>query len=260
MSTATAPAVAPRQTPPLPQPMILSTLAAKYWMAVTGFLLVGFVIVHMVGNLQIFAGPDKINAYAKMLKDLGPLLWVARGVLLAVFLLHIYLALTLSKRNRAARPSKYVYQRTLKASPASRYMLLTGLVILAFVIFHLAHYTLGLVQQITVVDAAGQAKTVSLLDLHDEKGRHDVYAMLLFGFRQWPIVVAYLVAQIILVLHLYHGASSMFQSLGINHPRYNWLLHRVGLAVAVLIGAGNLAMPLAVFFGLVGAGYQPRIG
>ncbi len=243
-----------------PKPMPLSTLAAKYWMAITGFMLVGFVVVHMVGNLQLFAGPDKLNAYARMLKDLGPLLWIARGGLLLVFLVHIRLAFMLSARNRAARPVRYQAERTLAASAPSRFMLLTGLVVLAFVIFHLAHYTLGLVHQVEVKESGKpEARQVSLLDLRDAKGRHDVYGMVILEFREWPIVVAYVVAQLLLAVHLFHGGSSMFQSLGLNHPRYNPYLRKVGLFLAVLIAAGNIAMPLAVFFRLIGADYQPQV-
>lgn len=256
-TAAPAPAVHPAVVP-RPQPW-LSTLAAKYWMAITGFLLVGFVVAHMLGNLQVFAGPEMLNAYAKMLKDLGPLLWAARAGLLAVFLFHIYLGLTLSARNRAARPIRYQHERTLAASAPSRFMLLTGLVILAFVIFHIAHYTVGLVHEIAVKDpVTGQERMASLLDLRDAKGRHDVYGMVIHEFRQWPIVAAYVIAQLLLAMHLFHGGSSMFQSLGINHPRYNPLLRRVGPFVAAAIGVGNIAMPLAVFFRLIGADYQVR--
>lgn len=239
--------------------MRLSTLAAKYWMALTGFVLVSFVIGHLLGNLQVFAGPEKLNSYAKWLKDLGPLLWLARAGLLAAFVLHIYLAFLLTARNRAARPVAYQRERTLRASTPSRFMLLSGLVILAFVIFHIAHYTLGLVQSATLAEPGGATRQISLLDLRDANGHHDVYGMVIHEFRQWPMVLLYVVAQLLLAAHLYHGASSMFQSLGINQPRYNWLLEKVGLFVAVLVGGGNLLIPLAVLFRFVGADYVPKL-
>src|SRR5262245_25657755 len=114
-----------------------SSLGKKYLMALTGLALIGFVIAHMSGNLLIFAGRDALNSYAHALKDRPALLWTARTGLLAIFLLHVYLGLVLSLQNRAARPSRYVYEDTLHASWASRHMLLTGLVLLAFIVYHL---------------------------------------------------------------------------------------------------------------------------
>ncbi len=255
MSTMTAPRPAARtNVAPLP----VSTLAAKYWMAITGLLLVAFVLVHMAGNLLVYRGQDALNSYAKFLKGMGPMLWIARGGLLLVFLVHIGLAFRLSRRNRQARPIGYQMERTLRASLPSKYMLLTGLVILAFVIFHLAHYTLGIVHQVPVKDPQTGGEVMrDMLSLHDQQGRHDVYGMVILAFRQPVISLSYILAQLLLALHLYHGASSMFQSLGLNHSRYNALIQKVGAAVAVIVGVGNVSMPLTIMLGLVGQGYQP---
>jgi succinate dehydrogenase / fumarate reductase cytochrome b subunit len=242
-----------------------STVGAKLIVALTGLVLVGFVIGHMLGNLLVFKGPAALNAYAKFLKDLGWVLWAIRLFLLTCFVAHIYFALRLAARNQAARPVPYQNRRYVRATWSSRYMVLTGLVVLAFVIFHLAHYTFGWVQTVPQTDpATGQIRQVGLLDLKYAAPRdpalneaHDVYAMTIYGFRQWWITILYIVAQVFLGMHLYHGGSSMFQTLGLNHPRYNPLLGRVGLIVAVVVCAGNIAMPLAVATGLVGANYLP---
>nr|HMP17694.1 hypothetical protein [Gemmatales bacterium] len=151
----------------------LSTISAKAVLAVTGVLLIGFLLAHLAGNLLIFKGQDSLNAYAQFLKSQGPVLWVARLGLLAVFVLHLGMALQLAKRKREARPQKYVFEKTIQASVASRYMLHTGIIILLFLLLHLAHYTLGLV---------GTANGSNYLELLDKEGRHDVYRMVIAGF------------------------------------------------------------------------------
>ena len=260
-------AVAPHEAAPKRR---LTTVSAKYIVALTGLGLIGFVLAHMAGNLLLFKGQDAYNAYAKSLEDLGPLLWVARIGLATIFILHIALAVGLQMRNKAARPVGYQRKQHLTSSPASRTMLLTGLLLLVFTLFHLAHYTLGFVQQVPKLEyTSGQAKVVEnvvdkspkmvhIWEIKDSKGRRDAYAMTIHGFRNPLIVLLYVVSMIVLVLHLYHGGSSMFQTLGINHPRYNPFLGRVGLLLAVLVGIGNISMPLAVFFGMIG-GDVPRV-
>jgi succinate dehydrogenase / fumarate reductase cytochrome b subunit len=226
-------------------PALGSTVGNKYLIALTAWALTGFVLVHMSGNLLIFKGRDALNSYALFLKDRGALLWVARGGLLAVFVLHIWLTVRLKLRNRAARPVPYAYEQTIQASWASRHMLLAGLVILAFVVFHLMHYTFGLV-------AATSPSGVNFLRLHDPAQRHDVYAMTIYGFRNVGVSIAYIIAQLFLGLHLSHGISSTFQSLGIAHPRYWPTIRKIGLALAAVIVIGNVSMPLAVLFRLAG--------
>lgn len=260
-------------------PLVRSSLGKKYLMAVTGLLLIGFVLAHMAGNLLIFAGPDALNSYAQALKARPALLWAARGGLLAVFVAHLILGLSLAIQNRMARPERYVYEDTLHASWASRNMLLTGLVLLAFLVYHLAHFTLGVVTK-----ADGQASEgkfdyfpneKNYLDLTEVKNptgkdylpkweenysqlnprivdaRHDVYSMVVNGFQVWWISVSYLVAMGILGLHLWHGGSSFLQSLGLNSFRYAGLVRRVGPVLAVVVVAGNCSIPLAVMLGIV---------
>jgi succinate dehydrogenase / fumarate reductase, cytochrome b subunit len=216
----------------------LRSIGAKAIMALTGAALTLFVIAHMLGNLQIYLGREAVNSYAAKLKGMPELLWMARLGLLAVFLTHISLAIRLSMRNKEARPVAYVYQATRQATLASRTMLPSGLILLAFVIFHLAHFTLGVVAP----DA---------FDKRDALGRHDVYGMVVAGFQVWWIVVAYAVAMLLLGLHLSHGVASLFQSLGIAHPRYTGWIRRAGMTVALVLLAGNLSMPLAVLIGFV---------
>lgn len=257
MATATTPSkrLYPTNAPRVPMSRWLfaalaTTVGSKYVVALTGLALTGFVIVHMAGNLLIFRGREALNAYALFLKDRGALLWVARLGLLTTFVLHIWLAVRLKFRNWAARPTRYAYENTVQASWASRTMIWSGLVILAFVIFHLLQYTFGLV-------AATAPNGENFLALSDNPGdpalgHHDVYAMTIYGFRSVPVAIAYIVAQVFLGLHLSHGVSSSFQSLGWSAPRWWRLIHGFGLAVALAVIIGNIAMPLAVVTRLIG--------
>jgi succinate dehydrogenase / fumarate reductase cytochrome b subunit len=228
-----------------------SSVGAKYVMALTGIGLIGFVVVHMMGNLLIYAGPDALNSYAQALKDKPALLWTARVGLLIIFVVHIVLGLRLTLQNKAARGTAYVYEDTVQASWASRHMLLTGLVLLAFVVFHLAHFTFGV---ITAYQDPATGTMVGYLDLHDVKDptRHDVYGMVVAGFRVTWIAILYVVAQVFLWLHLWHGGSSWFQSLGINHPAYNPVIRAVGPVLATAVLIGNSSIPLAVLAGAIG--------
>jgi succinate dehydrogenase / fumarate reductase cytochrome b subunit len=218
---------------------VRTSVGSKFVMAVTGLGLIGFVLVHMAGNLLIFAGKDALNAYAKALEDKAGLLWFARIGLLAIFLVHVVLGIRLTWQNKEARPIGYVYPDTVKANWASRHMLLTGLLILAFVIYHLLHFTIG------VTDPANFKYRIPL----DPTGHYDVAAMVVGGFANPVVSAAYVVAQIFLAIHLWHGGSSWFQSLGLNHSFYNRALHAVGPVLAVVVGVGNCAIPLSILLG-----------
>jgi succinate dehydrogenase / fumarate reductase cytochrome b subunit len=255
-----------------------SSLGKKYFMALTGLLLTGFVIGHMAGNLLIYAGPDALNTYAQSLKDHPGLLWTARAGLFVVFVVHVALGVALTYQNTAARPTRYVYEDTLQASWASRHMLLTGLLLFAFIVYHLAHFTFGWVKTADVQVVAGRPVPVSpknYLDLAEVKppaskeyaadpredyhaidprrldARHDVYSMVVNGFRNPWITLSYLVAMAFLGLHLWHGGSSFFQSLGLNGPRYQKFIRAVGPVLAVIVVAGNCSIPLSVWLGIV---------
>ncbi|MEZ4272175.1 MAG: succinate dehydrogenase cytochrome b subunit [Myxococcota bacterium] len=176
-----------------------SSIGAKIIMALTGALLAGFVFAHMAGNLLLFAGPEALNSYAKRLKDLGPLLWIARGGLLLVFVVHIASAVRLGFLDRTARPQRYQHNATIQTTLAARTMILSGLLLLAFVVFHLLHFTLG----VTHPEHFAQV---------DSLGNHDVYNMVVRGFQQPLVSASYIVAMVLLGMHLSHGVSSMFQS------------------------------------------------
>jgi succinate dehydrogenase / fumarate reductase cytochrome b subunit len=214
-------------------------LGKKYIMAITGSLLFGFVIVHMLGNLQIFIGANAINEYAEMLKSKAALLWGARLGLLAITILHIVTAIQLVLRNRAARPVKYgTGKAPVAASLSSRTAAISGTIILAFIIFHLLHYTIG------GIDPA-------LLQLRDSSGRHDVFGMMVQGFSNPLIAGFYLLAMALLCMHLSHGVSSMFQSLGLKSGAYDNVIALGAKISAAVIFLGNCAIVIAVLTGVV---------
>jgi succinate dehydrogenase / fumarate reductase cytochrome b subunit len=223
-----------------------SSLASKYVMAVTGLVLLLFVIGHMAGNLQIFLGRQALNDYAHHLEELPMLLWTVRVVLLILFTLHIVMGIRLWLLNRRARPVGYYYNDTVQASWASRHMLLTGLVILAFVIYHLLHFTFGVTERANFKKNI-QKVQYQLPEVKDPAlQEYDVAEMVVRGFAQWPVSLAYVVAQVFLGLHLWHAAGSWLQSLGLNGRRGQRVVHGVGSALAVLIVVGNCSIPLAI--------------
>jgi succinate dehydrogenase / fumarate reductase cytochrome b subunit len=228
-----------------------STVGSKVLVALTGFGLVGFVVFHMIGNLKFLSGPDAINGYAYFLKhDLGALIWLARGGLLAIFVLHLALALRLKMRSAAARPVPYQVYAPSQATVASRTMVYTGVVVGLFTVFHLVHYTFGWVKGVEVPDpATGQLVFKNYLDLTDAKGRHNVHEMMVAGFSNVWMVAIYLVAQVVLFVHLRHGIPSVFQTLGLKNARFRGAISVLGLLVALAILLGNVAIVLSVQLG-----------
>jgi succinate dehydrogenase cytochrome b subunit len=211
-----------------------SSVGRKALMAVTGIILVGYVVIHMLGNLQVFLGPKALDNYAHSLKSMPALLWTARTILLIAFVAHISLGIKLYTENQAARPVAYVRYEHEQANIASRTMLLSGLVILAFVIYHLLHFTLGVVQP----------QFFASPQPDDPAYRPHVYAMVVNSFNNPAVSAAYIVAQIFLGLHLYHAVPSLFQSLGLNHPKYNRVINALGPVVSVVVMVGNISIPL----------------
>jgi succinate dehydrogenase / fumarate reductase cytochrome b subunit len=234
-----------------------SSVGQKVIVAVTGTLLAGFVVAHLIGNLKMFGPPEAINHYAHFLKhELGVLLWVARGGLLAVFVAHIALTLSLKAKAAAARPTAYTYMKAAQATLASRTMLWTGLTVGAFTLFHLAHFTLGWVKPAYVYDPVNnKVTTIDYLKLTDAKGRHDVFEMVVAGFRTPWVSVIYLVAQALLFVHLSHGLQSVVQTLGLKGTRFGPVWAAIGYGVAGVILVGNLAIVAAVWSGAVGPQY-----
>ncbi|HET7845598.1 MAG TPA: succinate dehydrogenase cytochrome b subunit [Xanthomonadales bacterium] len=220
-----------------------STIGAKVTMAVTGLLLFVFVVAHLLGNLKLLAGPASLNAYAKMLSDLGSLLWAARIGLLVVFVLHVWTGLRLARRNRVARPVRYEKDATIQATFASRSMVFSGVTLLVFVIYHLMHFTFGVTNpEHFAKKAAGTGSFAG----------HDVYSMVVASFRVPAIALAYAAFQLVLWLHLRHGVQSLAQTLGINHPRHSPWIGTLSVVLATVIAGGNLLLALSVMTGLVG--------
>jgi len=216
-----------------------SSVGRKMVVALTGVILLLFVIGHLLGNLQIYLGPEWINAYSQHLRDLGPLLWMIRGFLLASVILHIYFTIQLAIENRRARPEAYLDRNYVKASWASRHMVVSGLVVLAFIIFHLLHFT-----------ARKFNPQFPLLKL-DPLNRYDVYSMMVYGFQNVYTSAFYIVGLFLLTLHLTHGSSSFFQSLGFNNERLTPKLAVGGRILAWLLFIGYVSIPIAVLLGLI---------
>jgi succinate dehydrogenase / fumarate reductase, cytochrome b subunit len=221
------------QLPPATHRFWQTTVGKKAVMAVTGVILFGFVVGHLLGNLQIYLPPEKINHYSAALKSLPALLWGARITLLVSVTLHIWSSFQLWLLQKAARPIGYVKKTSLASTYASRTMMWSGPIILAFIIFHLLHFTFG---------------TVHPGGPFDE---HNVYNNVVTGFQVWPVSAFYIIAMIMLCYHLYHGLWSMFQSLGISHPVYTPWLKLFAKVFAILIAAGNISIPLAVLAGFI---------
>jgi len=208
-----------------------STAGKKAVMAVSGCVLFLFVLGHLIGNLQIYEGPERLNHYAVLLRSMPALLWGVRTVLLGMVLLHIWSSVELAARNISARPVGYSVKKATGSSYASRTMYWSGPIILAFVIYHLLDFTFGAVNP------------------HYQPG--NVYGNVVASFQVIPVAAFYIIAMLLLCLHLYHGLWSMFQSLGIAHPRYTPILRRGAAVVAILIAAGNISIPVAVLSGWV---------
>jgi succinate dehydrogenase / fumarate reductase cytochrome b subunit len=234
-----------------------SSIGRKFLMAVTGLVLVGFVAGHLVGNLQIFAHPDKINGYAHFLQSLGPALWAIRLFLLACVGIHVWAAVVLSLENKAARgPEAYGVSKWLQAIFASRYMKHTGLVVLAFLIYHLAHFTVGAAQAGTFKTAlpeytmAGEFHLLGFPIVAAGAHVHDVYSMVYLGFASPVVSLFYIVAVGLLSLHLLHGVESMFQTFGLRNHQWSAGLRRVAALFCLAYFLGNLAIPGAILTGL----------
>ncbi|HEY7315164.1 MAG TPA: succinate dehydrogenase cytochrome b subunit [Gemmataceae bacterium] len=220
--------------------VVRSSVGAKYIMALTGLGLMIFVIGHMSGNLLIYGGKDALNSYAHGLTEHPVLLWTARGGLLTIFLIHLLMAFRLTQEDQAARPIRYVHESTIQASWASRHMLLTGFVILGFVIYHLMHFTFGI--------AVDPGHFKSALP-QDPKQQADVAQMVVEGFKQPVIAITYIICQIFLGLHLWHGGSSWLQHLGLNGRGYDKLVNNLGAVVALVVVLGNCSIPLVILMG-----------
>lgn len=215
-----------------------SSVGKKLIVAVTGIGLGLFLLVHMAGNLQVYLGRDAINGYAAGLHSHPGLVWFFRIGLLTFFLLHVILVITLTLRNSAARPGAYKCKNTIQASIASRTMIYTGILILVFLVYHILHFTMGMVQN----DYFSQI---------DTQGRHDVYHMVVNGFRQMPVLIGYAAALFFLGTHLYHGAGSVFQSLGMVKQSAYPLVKKIGILAMLVVVAGLVSVPAGIALGII---------
>jgi succinate dehydrogenase / fumarate reductase cytochrome b subunit len=208
-----------------------STIGKKAIMAVTGLILFGFLIAHMLGNLQIFLGPEVMNHYAETLHGNPPLLWSVRTVLLISVVLHIWASVSLWSLKKEARPVAYVKKASVGSTWASRTMMVSGPIVAAFVVFHLLHLTTGTVP-------------LPFIPLH-------AYENLVNGFSVIPIAILYIVVMVFIGFHLSHGIWSMFQSIGFSHPKYTPMIKTFAAVFAWILIAGFISVPVAVLTGLV---------
>jgi len=220
---------------------LFSSIGKKTVVALTGVALVFFVIGHLLGNFTLFLGPDYINAYALKLHSLGPLLWVIRAGLLGIVVLHIYFTMLLWVENRKARPQKYAVFAPMTTTVFARTMRFTGLIVLAFVVFHLAHFTAHLIDP-------SYSKLRTQLDGHEVM---DVYRMVIIGFSNPFVSAFYIFSLFLLAFHLSHGISSLFQTLGVTNKTLRPLCELGARAVAWLLFLGYASIPVSILvFGL----------
>lgn len=208
-----------------------STIGLKVLMALSGVILFGFTAAHVTGNLLMFAGPEKMNGYAAMLKASGLVLWGARSVLLLAVGAHIYAAIRLTALKNAARPVGYDTKKPHGSTYASRTMFYSGPLLALFIVYHLLHFTVG--------------------TAHPKFDVHDAYRNVIIGFSSPLIAGIYIVSMLALALHLSHGVWSMLQTVGVNRPNWEPTLRKLSIGFSVLICGGFITIPTAVLFGLI---------
>jgi len=215
-----------------------SSIGRKAVVATTGFFMIVFLFAHMIGNLIVFFGPDPFNAYAAGIQSLGGILWFVRIFMAAVLLLHVTLSILLKRENHAARPIRYVKRGTVRATLTSRTMIYTGGLVFTFLLYHLLHYTFGIVHP-------------EYFGFEDAKGRHDVYRMVVASFRNPEIAIAYLAAVTMLAFHLNHAVASMFQTIGWVRHGVDHFLIRFGAFYSILILFGFSSVPISILAGII---------
>ena len=218
--------------------ILKSSLGKKYVMAVTGLMLLGFVIAHLLGNLQIFLGADWLNGYSEHLEEIPLLLWPVRVVLGTTLIVHMIVAIWLAFENKKARPAPYAVQSTVQASLASRTMVFTGLSVFLFIVYHLLHFTWGVTNP-------------EFFHLTDPKGREDIYSMVILSFKNPMISGVYLLALFILSAHLGHGLPSFLQSLGLTRESMLKKMKKIGPVLAGLIFVGYASIPVSALLGIL---------
>jgi succinate dehydrogenase / fumarate reductase, cytochrome b subunit len=208
-----------------------TSIGKKVVMAITGVILFGFVIGHMLGNLQVFIGANQMNEYAALLKANAALLWGVRIVLLVAVIWHIVAAVQLTRMSQRSRPEGYYYKDVIRADYAARTMRWSGPIIAVFVIYHLLHFTFG--------------------SVHPQFDVHNVYHNVVSSFRVWPVSLFYIIAMVALAFHLWHGIWSMFQTLGLINPKSDKIIRRLAAIATLAIAIGFISIPMAVLAGLI---------
>jgi succinate dehydrogenase / fumarate reductase, cytochrome b subunit len=208
-----------------------TTVGKKVVMGITGLIGVAFVLVHMAGNLQVFEGSRVFNNYSALLRTNMELLWTARIILILAVVFHVIAAYQLARISQKSRPVHYGKWKAVNSTLASRTMRWTGPILLAFIVYHLLHFTTG--------------------TLHPDFFEGDVYHNVISAFQIWWVSAIYIVAMLALSLHLYHGIWSMFQSLGVSNPKYNEGLRKLATVLTIIVVAGFISIPVAVLLGLV---------
>jgi succinate dehydrogenase / fumarate reductase, cytochrome b subunit len=222
---------------------LTSSIGGKIIVALSGLIAIGFVMGHLMGNMTIYAGPNAINTYAAGLHKIPALLWGARTVIICAFVIHVAVTLILNWQSTVARPIGYKKKGTIQASFASVTMVYTGVLLAAFLLFHLSHFTwrIGVFKEYeSLIIVAG-----------DLAGKMDVYHMVVLAFSDLWISVFYMVSMVVLGFHLSHSISALFQTLGLRHPKYNKFIDCVGPVIGVLLAVGNISIPLAVLTHLI---------
>jgi len=227
-----------------------SSIGKKLIVAVTGIVMVLFLAGHLTGNLLIFAGREAFNDYAQFLHEAGhgALIWVARIGLLGALLLHVVATIQLTRQNRAARKEAYEFKTVIQAKKSSLLMIWSGLTVLAFIIFHILHFTVKI--------AGGFSEMIDQDHLTTTgETRHDAYGMVIAGFQNCgvnaAVVAFYIIAMTLLCSHLSHGVASIFQTLGWRSKKSQDLIRKVSLTYSYVIWAGFISVPLSIFFGFV---------
>ncbi len=221
---------------------VSSSIGRKWIVALTGLAMLGFLVGHLVGNLQVFLPPEHINKYAAFLKSIGELLWIVRIGLIVAVILHIVFTIKLALENRAARPQKYEKTNRVQARISTRTMVWSGSYILCFIIVHLLHFTLQTIHP-------------QYRQWTDEAGRSDVYRMMIVGFSDWWMAGFYILGMILLCAHLSHGIGSVPQTLGFRTKSAASFLTNGGRVLALALALGFISIPSAVLLGGLGKKY-----
>ena len=215
-----------------------ATVGKKVLMAISGIIIIGFVIVHLIGNLQIFIGQEQLNKYAETLQNMGALKWAFRGFMAVFFIIHIWKGIVLWLENKKARPVSYKKETTIEATLASRTMIYTGALVFFLVAYHISHFTL--------LDCHPEYQNLPLVD-----GRFDVYSMIITGFSEPLISILYLVFVGLVAFHISHAFSSFFQTLGLNKKSMLQKLKLGSNLLAIIIFLAYASIPVAVLLNIL---------